>query len=297
MIWRCLHGWWDRELWRVGWRPSTSSITRWWTWEAGPWQVEGVAGVEDRNGVRDRAGEGSRLRWLEEQVGEVDGEKCGQDWGQGCFTGVLDSAPLAWLNVCVRDKDGLSVFACHVANKRVTPAAPVKTLVLYHVLQLSPVQMMNLVIRSSVTPFSKSCRGVMSLKGPLASYAHWNEDQRHQSRARLKRSRLLSNALPSADSSSAEAPRSCRTLGGRARERGSTLCRQWEARLRPAWPVLSDSAAWSRAALCAHTQMLVWNGFSDLWPRSPRGPACLPSFCAWLCDHMFSSVWPKCSHV
>lgn len=49
------------ELWRVGWRPSTPSITQWWTWEAGPWQLGGWAGVEGTNGVKDRAGVGSRL--------------------------------------------------------------------------------------------------------------------------------------------------------------------------------------------------------------------------------------------
>lgn len=32
------------ELCRVGWRPSTSSITQWWTWEASPWQVGRTGG-------------------------------------------------------------------------------------------------------------------------------------------------------------------------------------------------------------------------------------------------------------
>lgn len=45
--------------------------------------------------------------------------------------------------------------------------------------------MMNLVIRSSVTPYSKSCRGVMSLRGPLVSCPHRNRDHRYQSSERL----------------------------------------------------------------------------------------------------------------
>lgn len=53
------------ELWRVRWRPSTSSITRWWTWEAGPWQVGGdVGGVKGTNGVKDGAQKDS---WLLQQ--------------------------------------------------------------------------------------------------------------------------------------------------------------------------------------------------------------------------------------
>lgn len=42
------------ELWRVGWWPSTPSITRWWTWEAVLWQLRGVALVEGTDGVKHR---------------------------------------------------------------------------------------------------------------------------------------------------------------------------------------------------------------------------------------------------
>lgn len=43
------------ELWRVGWRPSTPSITQWWTWEAGLWQLRGVALVDATDGAKYRA--------------------------------------------------------------------------------------------------------------------------------------------------------------------------------------------------------------------------------------------------
>lgn len=86
------------ELWRVGWRPSTSSITQWWTWEAGAWQVVvyGEWGVH-----KDRSGEGSVLP----QRGDWSdmggsGEKCGQDWGQSCMIGVLYGPQLASKCLC-----------------------------------------------------------------------------------------------------------------------------------------------------------------------------------------------------
>lgn len=81
---------------------------------------------------------------------------------------------------------------------------------------------MDLVIRSRVTPFSKSCWGVMSLWGPLVSYSHWNEDHRHQSSDWLKWSWLLSEGAPLCWfllGSSVESPRSRHTPRERAHER------------------------------------------------------------------------------
>lgn len=82
--------------------------------------------------------------------------------------------------------------------------------------------MMNLVIRSRVTPFSKSRWGVMSLRGPLVSYSHSNEDHRHQSSEWLKWSWLLSEGAPLCWfllRSSVESPRSRHTPRERAHER------------------------------------------------------------------------------
>lgn len=245
------------ELWRVGWRPSTPSITQWWTWEASPWQLGGWGGVEATNGVKDRAGEGSKLPqyvdWTNKGWGRVcgwvggDGEKCVRDWGQGYMIGVLDRPQLALLNVCVWDEDGFADCLCisyvwHINKSALRHLSRIFVLQLFNstghkttllnLVQFSswhlwqrdprPLQMMNVVIRSSVTPFSKSCWGVMSLWGPLVSYSHWYEDHLHQSSKWLKWGWLLSGGASLCWfllGSSVESPRSRHTQRERAHER------------------------------------------------------------------------------
>ena len=81
------------------------------------WGVSG--GAQGTNGVKDRTEEGSLLPqhggW-KNRAGGV--EKCGQDWGQGRLNGVLGGPQLARLNVCVTDKDYLTVFAFNKQTKK-----------------------------------------------------------------------------------------------------------------------------------------------------------------------------------
>lgn len=124
-----------------------------------------------------------------------------------------------------------------------------------------PIQMMNLVIRSSVTPLSKSCWGVMSLWGPLVSLTPTEtRTQRHQSSEWLKWSWLLSEGAPLCwfllRELGGKSPRSRRMPRERARNResagcGCTLRGQWTPNLQLTQPVLSETTLWSRDA--AHT--------------------------------------------
>lgn len=173
--------------------------------------------------------------------------------------------------------------------------------------------MMNLVIRSRVTPFSKSRWGVMSLRGPLVSYSHSNEDHRHQSSEWLKWSWLLSEGAPLCWfllRSSVESPRSRHTprecahesergVGARCVDNEQQTS-NWHGQY---WVKnhTEEGRHWTHidGHTHTHTKSPMLNGLSDIWPGDPK--ACqhhiLAWFCAWQCDHMFSSVWPTCTHV
>lgn len=272
-------------------------------------------GPEEAHGFCSMAAARTRGKW--------GGEKCGQDWGQGCMIGVLDGPQLAWVNVCMGNEDGLSGCFCmscawdisksafdHFAWMLLSSAClQCKTLnhtadfstVLWLTFvkeQPTPTQMMNLVIRSGVTPFSKSCWGVMSLWGPLVSYSHWTEDQRHQSSQLLKWSWLLSEgAPPIVDFSSGV---QCKAhvpvarwvcVHTRERERGVL------ARCADNEQQTSDWHGWywvktHRAARmqCTRNVSIERVQWHLTLVTNCLSTHILPSFCAWQCDHMFSCL-------
>lgn len=238
MIWRCLDGWcdqWTLESGVTTFHPihhpvmdmGSQSLTAWGVGRSGGWTNKGWGRV---------------CGWV-----GGDGEKCVRDWGQGYMIWVLDRPQLALLNVCVWDEDGFADCLCisyvwHINKSALRHLSRIFILQLFnstghkttllilvqysswHLWQSDPglLQMMNVVIRSSVTPFSKSCWGVMSLWEPLVSYSHWYEDHLHQSSKWLKWGWVLSGGAPLCWfllGSSVESPRSRHTQREHAHER------------------------------------------------------------------------------
>lgn len=190
MIWRFPRGWCD--WWTLGSGVTTFHPIHHPVMDMGSQSLTAWGGVQ--MGLK---------MWLERDPGYwclrgggaegVDGEKCVLDWGQGfiCTTAGLweclcEGLKMDFLTACDLELHHFILRHCLSAWQETTSLIFVK----FHSWYLwtsdpGPMQMMSLVIRSSVTPFSKSCRGVMSLWGPLVSDSHWNEDSCHQSSEQL----------------------------------------------------------------------------------------------------------------
>lgn len=145
----------------------------------------------------------------------------------------------------------------------------------------NPIQMMNLVIRRSVTPFPKSCWSVMSLWRPLVPYSQWNEDQRRQSPEWLQTATsvwrggllLLSRELsgkptsPVTHGEPVHKREGAKGVGARcADNENQTL--DWHDLY---WVTPHHEARLHRPSTRSH--MLVWNGFTDIWPRPSTRPS------------------------
>lgn len=234
-----------------------------------------VARAEGTNGVKDMAGEGSQPpqhgawknkwgRWMEKRVARIEVKDIwwGIRWTASCLVKCL-----------LKDKDGLSLcfhmlwrtgrlcvsfcFSCFTVHhaKAVLQLTAVKE-------QPSPIQMMNLVIRRShsIPKISLRC----------------NESQRATCSLHPLKRRATSSIFRAAE---------------------EKLTSVWRCSSGAQWWAHTPTACWESvhagvAARCSdnekhtsnrhgpswvtprcgrtHTQMLLWNGFTDIWPRSSR---------------------------